>query len=75
VAGVQKRVAAASFKAPLRQVLIEAGREQGADAVVAGYLYRYRSGRETAYAVEQPARGDLRDPPDAGGGRSLLWRG
>jgi hypothetical protein len=55
VAAVYRNVSASSLKAPLKQVLSEVGRELGAEAVVAGYVYRFRERVGEAYAVERPA--------------------
>jgi len=55
VAGIQQRVSATSVKIPLRQTLRELGRELGAEAVVIGYVYRFRERKGVSYAVEQPA--------------------
>lgn len=55
VAGIQRRVSAAADRVPLRQVLSEVGRELGAEAVVVGYVYRFRERRGVSFAAEQPA--------------------
>lgn len=55
VAGIQRRVSAAAGRVPLRQVLGEVGRELGAEAVVVGYVYRFRERKGVAFAAEQPA--------------------
>ena len=55
VAGIFRQVSSNSLKAPLRQVLRDVGNELGAEAVVAGYLYRFRERKGVAYTVEQTA--------------------
>ena len=55
VAGIYRRIATESLKAPLRQVIRDVGSELGAEAVVVGYVYRFRERKGAAYSVEQPA--------------------
>lgn len=75
VAGVLTRVEASSLKARLREALRETGRELGADAVISGYLYRFRERRGTAYAVEQPASVTFELHLLRVSDGALLWRG
>jgi hypothetical protein len=55
VAGVFRRISTGSLTMPLRQVLRDVGDELGAEAVVIGYLYRFRERKGTSYTVQQPA--------------------
>jgi hypothetical protein len=55
VAGVYRRVSAASLKTPLRQVLRDVGSELGAEGIVTGHVYRFRERKGEPYAAEQPA--------------------
>lgn len=55
VAGLYRRVSAASLKTPLRQVLRNVGSELGAEGIVTGHLYRFRERKGEPYAAEQPA--------------------
>lgn len=55
VGGIYKRVGSNSFSATLPQVMKEVGEELNADAIVVGYLYRYRERRGYDYSVEKPA--------------------
>ncbi|MCL2669535.1 MAG: hypothetical protein FWE89_02510 [Syntrophaceae bacterium] len=75
VDGVLRGVASASLTAPLRQVLAETGRELGVDAVVAGYLYRFRERRGSAFTVEQPASVTFEMHLLRVSDGALLWRG
>lgn len=55
VAAVFRRVSANSLQSPLSQVLRDVGGELGAEAVVVGYVYRFRERKGVAYSVEHPA--------------------
>lgn len=55
VAGVYRRVSAASLKTPLRQVLRDVGSELGAEGIVTGHVYRFRERKGGPYAAEHPA--------------------
>lgn len=55
VEGVYRQISTSSLKAPLTQVLGDVGRELGAEAIVAGYVYRFRERKGESYSVEQPA--------------------
>ena len=55
VAGIYRRVSAASLKTPLQQLLRDVGSELGAEGIVTGYLYRFRERKGEPYAAEQPA--------------------
>ncbi|MHB8772025.1 MAG: hypothetical protein ACYC7J_13595 [Syntrophales bacterium] len=55
VAGTYRRVSAASLTASHREALRTVGRELGVEAVVSGYLYRFRERKGESYTVEKPA--------------------
>ncbi len=55
VAEVYRRVSAASLQTPPLQILRDVGSELGADAVVIGYVYRFRERIGEAFSVEKPA--------------------
>jgi hypothetical protein len=55
VAGVYRRVSAASLKTPLRQILCDVGKELGAEGMVIGYVYRFREREGEPFAVKKPA--------------------
>ena len=75
VAAVFRRVSTNSLKAPLRQVLQDVGSELGAEAVVAGYVYRFRERKGVAYAVEQPASVTFEIHLLRVSDGALVWRG
>jgi len=55
VAGIYRRIATESLKAPLRQVVRDVGSELGVEGVIVGYVYRFRERKGASYSVEQPA--------------------
>jgi hypothetical protein len=55
VAGIYRRISTDPVKAPLPQVLRQVGQELGAEAVLAGYVFRFRERKGVSYAAEQPA--------------------
>lgn len=55
VAGVYRRISAASLKTPLRQVLRDVGSELGAEGIVIGYIFRFRERKGEPFAAELPA--------------------
>ncbi|HPC86890.1 MAG TPA: hypothetical protein P5238_09295 [Smithellaceae bacterium] len=55
VAGVYRRVSTNLLKQSLLQVFLETGRELNADALMAGFVYRYRERVGYDYSVERPA--------------------
>lgn len=55
VAGVYRRISAASLKTPLKQILRDVGNELGAEGVVIGYVYRFRERKGEPFAAERPA--------------------
>lgn len=55
VYGVFQRISADSLKVPLKELLIKSGRELGADAVMYGYVYRFRERKGYAYGADQTA--------------------
>lgn len=75
VAAVFRQVSASSLKSPLPQVLREVGRELGAEAVVAGYVYRFRERKGVAYSVEQPASVTFEIHLLRVSDGALVWRG
>jgi len=75
VYGVFQRISADSLKTPLNELLIKSGRELGADAVLYGYVFRFRERKGFAYGTDKAASVafamhliDVRDG-------SLLWKG
>jgi len=54
-AAVFRKVSTSSMKISLRSALCEAGKELGADWVVAGYLYRFRELQGESFSAERPA--------------------
>jgi hypothetical protein len=55
VAGIYRRISTDPVKAPLPQVLRQVGQELGAEAVLVGYVFRFRERKGVSYAAEQPA--------------------
>ena len=55
VYGVYQRISSDSLKTPLKESLIKSGRELGADAVMYGYVYRFRERKGYAYGADQAA--------------------
>ena len=55
VAGIYRRVSIAAPKVPVRQVMLDVGRELGVEGVVVGYVYRFQERQGGSYAVVQPA--------------------
>jgi len=75
VQGVYQRISANSLKSPLKDLLIKSGRELGADAILYGYVNRFRERKGYAYGTDQAASVafalhliNVRDG-------SLLWKG
>ena len=75
VYGVFQRISADALKTPLNELLIKSGRELGADAVLYGYVFRFRERKGFAYGTDKAASVafamhliDVRDG-------SLLWKG
>jgi len=75
VYGVYQRISADSLKTPLKELLIKSGRELGADAVLYGYVFRFRERKGFAYGTDKAASVafamhliNVRDG-------SLLWKG
>jgi hypothetical protein len=55
VAGAYRRISSDSVTISLRKALRDVGNELGAEAIVVGYVYRFRERKGNSYTVEQPA--------------------
>ncbi len=55
VGGIYERVSAGFLKADPLKVLIQTGKELGADGIVLGYVYRYKERKGYSYSAEKPA--------------------
>lgn len=75
VAGAYRQVSTASLKDPLRQVLRDVGNELGAEAIVVGYLYRFRERKGESFGVEQPASVSFEIHLIRVEDGALVWRG
>lgn len=75
VYGVFQRISAGSLKATLRELLIQSGRESGADAVMYGYVYRYRGRKGFAYGTDQAASVAFAVHLISVRDGSLIWKG
>lgn len=49
------QIAGRQYKDSLRQDVVAAGKKVGADAVLVGFIFRFRQRQGTAYAVDKPA--------------------
>jgi len=75
VHGVFQRISANSLKAPLKELLMKSGQELGADAVMYGYVYRFRERRGFAYGTDQAASVAFAMHLINARDGSLIWRG
>jgi hypothetical protein len=64
-----------SFKTTVPDVLLKVGKELQADAIVVGYLYRWRQLKGAAYGAEKPASVAFDVQLFRASDGSLLWRG
>jgi TolB-like protein len=75
VNGIFQRISMASFKTSLKDTLIKSGRELGADAVLYGYVYRFRERKGFAYGTDQAASVAFAMQLISARDGSLLWKG
>ncbi len=75
VAGIHRRVSAASLTASHREALRTVGGELAVEGVVSGYLYRWRERKGESYAVEKPASVAFEVHLLRVSDGALVWRG
>jgi hypothetical protein len=75
VNGVFQRISMSSFKTSLKDSLIKSGRELGADAIMYGYVYRFRERKGFAYGTDQAASVAFAMNLISVRDGSLLWKG
>ena len=75
VNGVFQRISSGSFKMSTREMLLKSGRELNADAVIYGYVYRFRERKGYAYGIDQAASVAFAMHLVSVRDGSLLWKG
>lgn len=75
VQGVFQRISSESLKTPRREALVKTGRELDVDAVLYGYVYRFRERKGYAYGTDQAASVAFELNLISARDGSILWKG